>query len=77
MIETFLIWKITNHYPNTITFSNGASGDIAVTGGQGATCEATVGVADAVADSNDYIIVSFHFIIQIFYDCVFRKKASG
>jgi len=37
--------------------NNGASGAAAVTGGQGATCEAQVGVADAVADSNDYIII--------------------
>ena len=38
-------------------------------GGAGGTCMAT-----AAQDSNDYIIVSFHFIIQIFYDCIFTKK---
>ena len=61
--------KITNHHLNNITFSNGGSAAALAMGGAGVTCELT-----AAADSNDYIIVSFHFIIQILYDCIFTKK---
>ena len=69
MIETFLIWKIANHYLYKIPFSNGASGAAAAKGGQAITC-----VFTADEDSNDFIIVSFHLIIQIFYEFIFTKK---
>ena len=64
-----MIWKIANHYLYKITFSNGQSAAAVAKGGVGPNCMAT-----AAADSNDYVIVSFHFTIQIFYD---YKKASG
>ena len=67
--KNILLKSVLGHCVNTITFSNGASAAAASTGGQGPTCMFTTD-----EDSNDYVIVSFHFIIQIFYDCIFTKK---
>ena len=60
----------------TITFSNGGvAADAVAMGGTGTSCVEETAAA-ATMDSNDYIIVSFHFIIQIFYDCILKYPDS-
>ena len=64
MIETFLSWKnILTFTTYTHTFSNGATA-AAATPMAGVGVQCVEDAAAATADSNDYVIVSYNFILQ-------------